>query len=165
MNDFEFRRKLIEFLDYNPETGLFTWKVRYGSAVKGQIAGCLAHDKSIVLRFQKILHRAHRLAWLYVHGSWPKGEIDHVNGNPADNRISNLRDCSRRENTRNVRTHRDTASGLKGAYRDKKRWTSRICIDGKNVHLGMFDTAEDAAKAYDEAAKKLHGRFARINGD
>jgi hypothetical protein len=156
------RSELQEALDYDPETGQFFWKERRGSAVAGQQAGCLSVNGCRVIRFGKKLHTAHRLAWLYVHGEWPQ-EIDHRNGDPSDNRIANLRPCSHAENTRNVKMHRDTASGMKGVYRDKKKWVSRIYVAGKDHFLGTFATREEAAAAYDEAARELHGEFARLS--
>lgn len=157
-------KRLREVLDYSPETGFFYWRERRGSAAAGSVAGVIAADGARVVRVDGVLYRAHRLACLHVNGGWPKNEIDHINGDPSDNRIENLRDCERRENARNVRCHADTASGMKGAYRDRKSWSSRICVDGVSRHLGTFKTAGEAAAAYDAAALRLHGKFARING-
>lgn len=155
--------RLQELLHYDPGNGVFYWKERRGSKSAGSEAGVIANDGARVIRIDKALYRAHRLAWLYEYGHWPE-VIDHINGDPSDNRLVNLRNCSQAENARNVRVHRDTASGLKGAYRDKNKWTSRIFVNGKNVHLGTFPSPERAAAAYDAAARKLHGAFARTNG-
>ena len=152
-------------LDYNAETGELHWRSRRGSAQAGDRAGTLAPHGALVIRLGRKLHYAHRLAWLYSYGRWPNGVIDHKNGNAADNRLANLRECSQADNAKNVAGHRDTASRLKGAYRDGKRWTSRIRVGGKNKYLGAFDTAEDAAAAYDAAALQYFGEFACLSGD
>jgi hypothetical protein len=99
----------------------------------------------------------HRAAWLYVHGKWPNGQIDHINGDRSDNRISNLRDVSHSVNQQNVhRPRRDNASGFLGVTRQKNLWTSQVTVSGKTLHLGLFKTPEEAASAYLEAKRKHH---------
>lgn len=96
----------------------------------------------------------------------PKGQqVDHINGNKLDNRKSNLRICSHSENLRNQRKPKDNKSGFKGVswHKGAKRWCAEIRSNGKRHHLGYFDTAEDAAKAYDIAATLIHGDYARLN--
>ncbi len=96
-------------------------------------------------------YMAHRLAWLYVHGSWPAFEIDHRDGNRANNRIGNLRDVTRTQNNRNrQRVRLDSESGLIGAFkvRGYNRWKARIRINGRQVSLGCFGSAEAAHQAY-----------------
>ena len=96
----------------------------------------------------------------------PRGqEVDHINGDGLDNRRSNLRLCNRSENARNATRHFDGASGFKGVCRNKngKRWLAQIFRNGSTARLGVFDTAEDAARAYDRASVRLDGEFARPN--
>lgn len=103
---------------------------------------------------------------IYMHRLIITGkEIDHINGNGLDNRRSNLRVATHADNLKNMTKHKDTVSGLKGAYfaKDKNRWFSRIMVNGKNFFLGYFSTKEESAKAYDAASKELHGDFGRRN--
>jgi hypothetical protein len=99
----------------------------------------------------------HRLVWLYVHGSWPEGSIDHINGDRADNRIENLRVVTSSQNQHN-RKKTKNKTGMTGAYKSSKgkTWYSTIMVENKKHYLGMFETEEDAAKAYAEAKVKLH---------
>jgi len=90
---------------------------------------------------------------------------DHINGNGLDNRKENLRICSKAENARNVPKYRNNSSGFKGVSwcHEQKKWRAIIGVNGRLVHLGRFTTKEDAARAYNEAAKKHFGEFARLN--
>lgn len=90
--------------------------------------------------------------------------VDHLNSNGLDNRRCNLRICSHTENMRNRRLHVNNSSGYKGVYaRDSGKWIANIHVDRKQIHLGTFDSREEAAEAYDDAARKYHGEFARLN--
>jgi hypothetical protein len=151
---------LRELLHYDPETGIFIRRKTAGPSRSGQVAGGHSAGGYPVIMIDRRNYMAHRLAWLYVHGRHPTGVVDHINGDRADNRIANLRECSRLENARNQRGR--ASSGLKGAYFGR-RWQSRIQVNGRTYYLGCFPTAEEAAKAYDEAARRLHGEFARTN--
>ena len=104
-------------------------------------------------------HYAHRLAWLYVHGEWPKNDIDHRDGDTWNNRISNLRDVTRSVNNRNVlRPRRNGSSGIVGVswHKATGKWQANIYA-GKHIHLGRFDTKEEAAAAYQRAKLIYHG--------
>lgn len=144
--------RLREVLDYNAETGVFVWKQRTGSrSVPGQVAGC---DHSLGYRFVCVdgkRYKEHRLAWFYVHGVWPLGEVDHIDGSRNNNVISNLRDVSKSVNQQNLRAAKShNKSGLLGVTKRKKGgWCARITI-------GTFDTPEEAHAAYVEAKRRLH---------
>ena len=108
-------------------------------------------------------YQAHRLIWLHQHGDWPAHDIDHIDNNPGNNAIDNLRDATCSQNRCNIGAHRDNASGRKGVTWDKSRnkWKAHIQINGKQINLGRFADIEEAGAAYAEAAEKHHGDFAR----
>ena len=141
---------LRSVLHYEPETGIFTWKVSTAHSVKvGQASGCLDGHGYLRLRVCSRLYQAHRLAWLYVYGNWPKGQIDHINRNRSDNRIPNLRDVTNRQNQQNRSTNSDNTSGHPGVYWDKQsfKWRARIKHNQKLIHLGLFTDLEEAIAA------------------
>lgn len=105
-------------------------------------------------------YRVHRIIWEMHHGPIPeKLVIDHINGNPSDNRIENLRLATHAENMRNMKMH--NTLGVKGVYRHKKKYMSTIRTNGVSRYLGVYDTIEEAHAAYKIAAQELHGEFAR----
>ena len=129
--------RLQELLSYDPETGIFRWKVdRNGNAKKGEVAGSIASDGYRAIRIDGRHYFAHRLAWFFVHGMWPADQIDHLNGRRADNRLANLREATNRENQQNLRRARSgSRSGLLGVswHGQKGRWRAEIRYNGKPV--------------------------------
>jgi hypothetical protein len=157
--------RLKDVLSYDPDTGSFTWRITKGRAATGARAGSADHINGY--RILSVFGRAypeHRLAWLYVHGTLPSGDLDHINGDRADNRIANLRQATRSQTNMNAKARR-SRSGLKGACwnAQAQRWAGRIKLDGKQKHLGSFATAQEAHAAYVEAAHHLFGKFARVS--
>ena len=153
--------RLREVLNYDPETGVFTWKVRTSNRVNvGAVAGAMLKTGYLSICLDGKFYRAHRLAWLFVRGEWPTADIDHLNGIRTDNRFANLRDASRSVNQQNLRAARgSTASGMLGVYRSDKKgkpWRSCIKVDGVDRHLGNYATPEAAQAAYIDAKRKLH---------
>ena len=149
-------------MTYDPTTGVFTRKVTVASNAKaGMTAGSLHSTGYVHIRINRVDFKAHRLAWLYVHGVWPEGPIDHANGVLDDNRIANLREASFQQNCANAKLRKDNSSGSKGVKRFKNRWQARIGENGK-IHLGAYDTKAEAAAAYAGAAKVMYGKFARL---
>lgn len=151
--------RLRELLHYDPETGLFTCQVRTGSRSKvGEVTGCSDGNGYLQIRILGRSYRAHRLAWIYVHGCWPARDIDHINGVRDDNRIANLRDVTRSINMQNIRTATagNKSSGLLGVSVAKLRWKAMIRVNGRNEHIGVFDTPELAHEAYLSAKRKHH---------
>ena len=145
---------LRAMLTYDTQTGEFRWKVvrnsHGGRTAIGELAGGMASDgRYWVIGLLGKRHLAHRLAWLYVYGSWPR-EIDHIDGNKLNNAISNLRDCTRSENNHNK-------NGSSGVYliAGRNKYRAAIRINRKKIHLGCFDTAEEARSAYLKAKNPL----------
>ncbi len=152
---------LQELLSYDPETGVFRNRVTRNNngALAGSIAGALDKDGYVCIAVMGKKYRAHRLAWLFVHGEWPEFDVDHINRQKADNRIQNLRDVTRSENLLNqVSPQAHGHFGMLGVGRLGNRFRARIQIAGKQVHLGLFKTAEEACVAYQTAKDNLLGK-------
>lgn len=160
--------RLRELLHYDPETGAFTWLPRTQADFGNLRAFCVwtaryankpAGHTHKILGYVSILgFWAHRLAWLYMAGEWPKNEIDHIDGNKANNRFANLRDVDRKTNQQNIRTSwTDMPLGVNFQARKVARpYVASIHSLGKRVHLGYFDTPELAHAAYLDAKRRLH---------
>lgn len=152
--------RLRELLSYEPETGEFRWRVgRGGTAVAGGRAGYTEPRGYRQIGVAGRLYWEHRLVWLYVNGTWPSNQIDHVNGVKGDNRIANLREATVSENGSNQRQARtDNKTGLLGVYWNKehKKFMAKIMFSGKHKYLGYFPTAEEAHQAYLKAKRELH---------
>lgn len=147
-------------LRYDPITGQFRWACAAPGIAVGKAAGSISHFGYHIIKLGRQQYRAHRLAWLIVHGEWPQGEIDHINGDRTDNRMANLRAVDRAANSQNRwMAHRDNKScGLLGATWNKqhKRWQAKIVARKVRHHLGYFETPEQAHEAYLTAKKRLH---------
>lgn len=152
-------------LDYNPETGIFTWKTRadcdqaWNARWAGKPAGAVHNIiKSYQISINKKIHRAHRIAYLYMIGIFPKYEIDHINGNPSDNRWSNLRMANRSQQNQN-RSGVVKRNGIKGVrlHKPTGKWQARL----KDKHLGLFNCPAVASFAYQVEADKEYLQFAR----
>lgn len=149
---------------YDPDTGVLTWKVDGATHQQaGSVAGYRQLRGYVVVGFGYRLWAAHRLAWLIVTGEWPVGEIDHVDTDKSNNRWANLRDVPKSLNQANVPARRSNTSGFKGVSWNKsnRRWGAAIQKDGRQRHLGYFDTPEAAHAAYTKAANDLFGSCAR----
>lgn len=156
--------QINEQLAYDPETGAITWRLsKKGNSGAGTSAGCnhpaLGYVLIGVLR-QRLY--GHRIAWLLTHGHWPEHQIDHINGNRADNRLANLRECSHAENQQNGLARRNR-HGYPGVDQDPKtgKYRSRVVIGGVKHNMGGFDSPEQAHNAYLEAKQRLHPFYAR----
>jgi hypothetical protein len=150
--------RLKEVLKYFPTTGRFRWRVRQGPRSPGDEAGTLCPDGYHTIKLDGVGHFSHRLAWLYIHGEHPTGEINHRNGNPADNRIANLEQCGHRENVWHAVTR--NMSAATGLYRRRGKWEAKITVNARQYNLGTYDTRKEAAAAYRCAARLLRGEFA-----
>ena len=155
-----FYQKAKELLEYNPDTGVFTWRVSNSNRVKiGDIAGCLHKNSGYTLiRVGDKLLRAHRIAFFIVNNETPN-VIDHINGDRSDNRISNLRSCTSQQNGFNSSKQINNTSGYRGVSKAGNKWRARIYIKNKETSLGHFDCPKEASRVYEEKARELHGEF------
>ena len=158
-----------ELLTYNPDTGKLFWKERPAKYFKNpkrymkpwndRWAGkeALAHaslsrTKSIARLEGKVFsktYKTHRIAWLIYYGEWPKNQIDHINQDPTDNRIENLRDVTQLENLKNQALRSNNKSGYIGVsfYKGKNKYGAELIINGVKKWLGYYDTVEEAVAA------------------
>jgi hypothetical protein len=146
-------------VEYRPEVGgsCLVWKRSSGRAFIGHRAGS-PDPKRRYWRLKLLgkLRLAHQIVWLLNTKGWPEKNLDHINGNPEDNSIENLRLCSHSENQQNQSKNRKNASGCIGAHIRGDKWVSEIMVNGARTFLGYFDTPEKASAAYLEAKAQLH---------
>lgn len=176
--------ELRQLLRYDPDTGRLFWNERpvsmfredprntadmrqrqWNTRYSGTEAGTPdKHGYLSVSVFKRPL-KAHRVIWAILHSEWPNGEIDHVDGNPRNNRLGNLRLANRATNTINTRSHSDAASKYKGVswHAQSRKWRAQISIGGNYQSLGLHQTEEEAARAYNAAVLKHNPKFARLN--
>lgn len=154
---------LKENLTYDYETGIFhrlkpTKRLKSGAEV-----GAVNANGYKLIYIGWTPYMAHRLAWLYVYGVMPYEFLDHINGDRSDNRISNLREATMKENLWNVKRHSDNKSGYKGVHYHKQngKWRAQGMANGKRYHLGLFDSPDKAHQAYCEFARNAFGEYAR----
>lgn len=151
--------RLFEVLEYFPETGALVWKKRISIRITvGRVACSEASKGYLKIGIDGKRYKAHRIAYFMGTGIEAKGDIDHIDGDRSNNRLSNLRDVSRAENIQNQRhANRDSKTGVLGVTRTKSRkYRAQIAKDGKNKSLGVFATAEAAHAAYVEAKRQIH---------
>lgn len=158
--------RLREVLNYNPDTGIFTWAVKVAQRCPaGTVAGTISAAKGYVtISVDRKIYLAHRLAWCYQTGEDPaEFQIDHINGTRNDNRYCNLRIATKTENMRNSKKPSTNKTGFKGVHFDSAIGKFRACIraGGKTKNLGSYNTAEEAHAAYCGAAKIYYGQFFR----
>jgi len=171
--DLEFLKTCLQ---YEPETGTFRWRRRpvdhfsdkrianaFNSTWPGRRAGSVKKDGRTDIYVSGMRLKAHRLVWLFETGAWPAKHLDHINGDPSDNRICNLREATDSQNGFNRGPGKNNTSGYKGVYWDKpcSKWRAQIMVKRKVVFLGHFATPEDAAKAYAVGAQRYAGEFSR----
>lgn len=156
------QQELRELLHYDPETGIFTAKVKRYRAVVGKPIGTVTSGGYVRMTIRRKVYLAHQLVWLYVHGEWPKTKLDHKNNVRNDNRISNLRQADDSQNLFNKLNQSNNTSGYKGVRWDKRnnRWMVTIRSRGKDFFVGRFHDKSEAAAAYKAAADAHHGEFA-----
>lgn len=147
------KARVDELLSYEAETGLFRWRESRRNVRAGEVAGFFNNYGYRQIGLDGHYHLAHRLAWLVVHGATPAGQIDHINGDRADNRIANLRMATPSQNAQNQRKGRGS-TGLLGVTHDPRRGTYRAIIDNRTI--GYYPDAESAHAAYVEEKRRVH---------
>lgn len=158
------QERLKYLIEYDSVTGIFTWlhDSKNRAYKYGDIAGTLNSNGYLTIGIDGKMYPAHRLAYLYYWGYLPKKDIDHINGNRSDNRLCNIREATRAENLLNQPKHKCNSSGYKGVSwcKHHKKWSARGHNGNrKDIHLGYFDTAEEASVVYEKFSKEKHGAF------
>ena len=162
----EYVRQIVEYI---PSEGIFKRRFRQdvGANINardaGKIIGCVSTGGYITISIDDILYAAHRLAWLYMTGTWPPCQIDHIDKDGGNNEWDNLRLADHSENGCNKTRYKTNKSGFKGVswHNSANKWQASIKKAGKSVGLGLFENPIDAHKAYCSKARELHGKFAR----
>jgi hypothetical protein len=149
-------------LRYDPETGIFTWRVRRGHIPQGATAGTKDKRGMVLIRIFRRHFKAHRLAWLYMMGEWPQCELDHRDRDPGNNRWTNLREATRIENMANLVVRERRHRLPPGVYWSLNKFQAQIRHDGVKRYLGTFDTPELAHEAYLAEKRALVGEFCPI---
>lgn len=152
------QQQLKEHLSYDPETGIFLRVKNAGRFKAGNVLGTRHSTGYIVIRIENKLYKAHRLAWLYVHGEFPDLRIDHINRNGCDNRLENLRLVTQKQNSENRSLGKNNTSGHPGVdwFPKLRKWRARITVNYKGLHIGYFTNIEDAVEAYKDYAARFH---------
>lgn len=152
--------RLRELLHYDPATGIFIRRVARTNAPAGSVAGSKHSGGYLTIWIDGRARKLHRLAWLYVYGHWPAQQIDHRDGDRSNNRIANLREANRSQNSQNIKCaySNNKSSGLLGVYwhRQAQKWQAKIQIDGRSKSLGLYDNPSIAHMHYLNAKVRLH---------
>lgn len=155
------QERLKELLHYEPETGIFTHQITRYRVKKGQTAGSMTRNGYVLMKIDGGKYLAHRLAWFYVNGEFPKDQIDHIDGVKTNNSISNLREATNGENMSNIVWNSSNTSGAKGVSwcKRNKKWRAYVKKNRKFINLGLFVDVSEAAEVASQARIKLHGAF------
>lgn len=152
--------RVREVFTYSPDTGRLCWRENKGTTGrKGELAGFVGATGYQRVKVDGAMYMAHRLIWLYVYGVMPSNHIDHIDGNPANNRIENLRDATNTENMENQRRHlKNNKTGFLGVsfVEARRKYRAQIWVGPRRIHIGYYDTAEDAHAAYVIEKRKVH---------
>jgi hypothetical protein len=155
------QERLKYLIEYNPETGIFVWRQkRSPKTLPGDIAGSRSNGYVVII-VDGYKYPAHRLAWLYMTGSWPAIWIDHKDTVRHNNKWDNLREATPAQNRHNSVVSTRNKSGVKGVSFCARNqfWIAQCCKDGKNIRIGSYKKLEDAAAAHAAFAKQYHGEF------
>jgi len=154
--------RLKDILLYDKDTGVFTWRIQRGQMKVGSVAGCIYDRGYIRIRIDGTRYLAHRLAWLYSTGSFPSNYMDHIDRDPSNNRLCNLRPATAKQNQGNRKINSNNKSGFKGVSWCKRKlnWAVFINLSGRHTRLGCYADKNEAAQAYRNAAIEEHGEYA-----
>jgi hypothetical protein len=153
------QERLKSLLTYDADTGKFCWAISTSNRTPvSSVANCRDKNGYVVIRVDKKLYKAHRLAWLYEYGVWPIKNIDHINQTPGDNRIANLREADQHENNQNRRVQRNSQSGVTGVSWNKthKLWQARIHTREGCRSLGWHKSKDAAILARQNAEREIY---------
>lgn len=153
---------LRALLSYDARTGVFKRRHSTRRHKRGSVIGFRTTDGYQAIKIRGKFYKVHRLAWLYIHGRWPLDQIDHINRQKLDNRIENLRECSRQQNMRNTDKYRTNSSGYKNVHWVNGKWRA-VVNDGKQRTLGYFRDPQAAAIVAAQAEREVYGEFACQN--
>jgi hypothetical protein len=159
-------QRVQELLSYDLKTGKLYWKKSVARWIKPADEAGTYGKHAICVTIDKRKYMAHRIIWLMQTAKDPSDLlVDHIDGDPHNNRLANLRLATSRQNQCNQKTRSDNTSGLKGVSwsEERQKWQTGIQVNGKRIALGRFNTKEEAYAAYCEAARRLHGEFARLD--
>jgi len=150
--------RLRRLFAYNKDTGVFTWYEARARVKAGSVAGSVNSEGYLGICVDKSVYLAHRMAWAYVYGEWPTMLVDHINGDPLDNRIENLRQATHSQNSQNSKVSVANTSGTRGVSRVPKseKWNARIGVERKRIVIGTFATKEEAIAARKAMEIDLH---------
>lgn len=158
-----------ELLDYNPKTGALTWKNRmgrWGRIPAGSLATATDSKGYLYVHIGPKNYRAHRVAWLLHYKEWPSKDLDHINRNRTDNRITNLREATRSEQLQNQKKRSDNTTGVTGVSMTiNGTYATSVWVKGKKHYVGTFKTMEEAVRKYTEKKRELHSFFRDENVD
>ena len=131
------QERLREILYYNGKFGIFVWKESRGRVKAGDIAGTNDHELYRLIRIDSKFYKAHRLVFLYLYGRMPLHQVDHINGNPSDNRLKNLREVDNQENHKNIKIGTRNKSGIIGVFWNEphKRWVANISVNKRSKRI------------------------------
>ena len=158
---------LKKYLNYDPISGYFSRKISRGKWKAGEIVGCIDKEGYRIINVNYRDYRASRLAWFYMTGFWPKNQIDHKDRNTDNNSWGNLREATNTENSINQKKKKIRYNLPKGVWIQKNKhsikFTAGLSGSKGYIHLGTFNTPQEAAIAYDVAAIEKYGEFACTN--
>lgn len=156
------QKRLKEVLNYDPETGIFTWKIKISKKIiVGTEPRSLNRYGYKRIRIDKRDYMAHRLAFLYMTGEFPKDQVDHINRIRTDNRFCNLRNASNAQNQWNKSKLRNNSTGFKGIHfaNRERRFVAKVNVENKTICIGYFKELKCAVEAYENFVRKAHGEF------